>query len=262
MAVLNITPDSFYDGARYEQLDLAVARALAMEEEGANIIDVGGESTRPGARPVTLQQELDRVIPVIEKLKQTVDLPISIDTSKPAVMEAAVRAGAEMVNDINGLREPGAAEQCARLGVSVCVMHMQGKPQNMQCSPNYPQGVVKEINGFFTERISHLLAVGLDKQKICLDPGFGFGKSLGHNYQIINRLAQFAVHGLPILVGLSRKSMIAKLLRRHPETCLAGSLAAVVLAASQGASLFRVHDVQATRDVLSVIHATKHYQCL
>jgi dihydropteroate synthase len=256
MGILNVTPDSFADGGRHARLDDAVRGGLRMAADGADLLDVGGESTRPGAAPVSLAEELDRVIPVIEALRRETDLPISVDTSKPDIMRAAVAAGAGMVNDIRGLREPGALEAAAALGVPVCLMHMQGEPRTMQRGPRYDD-VIGEVRHFLGERIRACEAAGLARHQLLVDPGFGFGKTLEHNLALLAGLPALAALGCPILVGLSRKSMLGHLLGREVGERLPGSLALAVLAAERGAAVIRVHDVAPTVDALRVLAAVQ-----
>ncbi len=255
MGILNTTPDSFSDGGRFEHIDAAVQHALQMQAEGAQIIDVGGESTRPGAEAVSVEDELQRVIPLIESLRQRSNVIVSIDTSKPEVMRAAVAAGASLVNDVAALRAPGALEACAELDVPVCLMHMQGEPRSMQNNPSY-QNVVAEISGFLQQRKQAAMAAGIGEERILLDPGFGFGKSLAHNLQLLKQLDQLQTLGSPLLVGLSRKSMFAAILGEAAvDQRLYASVAAAVLCWDRGARLFRVHDVKATVDALKVCSA-------
>ncbi len=255
MGILNTTPDSFSDGGRFEHIDAAVQHALQMQAEGAQIIDVGGESTRPGAEAVSVGDELQRVIPLIESLRQRSDVIISIDTSKPEVMRAAVAAGANLVNDVAALRVPGALEACAELDVPVCLMHMQGEPRSMQSNPSY-QHVVAEVCEFLQQRKQAAMAAGIGEERILLDPGFGFGKNLAHNLQLLKQLDQLQSLGSPLLVGLSRKSMFAAILDGAAvDQRLYASVAAAVLCWDRGARLFRVHDVKATVDALKVCSA-------
>ncbi len=256
MGVLNVTPDSFSDGGRFQTLDRALAHAEALAEAGADLLDVGGESTRPGAKPVPAREERRRVVPVIEMLAAKLPLPISVDTSKPEVMRAAVAAGAGFINDVRALSMPGALETAVELGVPVCLMHMQGTPAHMQQAPHY-QDVVVEVRDFLARRIQHCEAAGIPREQICIDPGFGFGKTLEHNLQLLARLDQIAQLGYPVLVGISRKSMIGALTGRPVEDRLAGSLAAAVLALERGARLFRTHDPKETRDALQVAWAVR-----
>jgi dihydropteroate synthase len=255
MGILNTTPDSFSDGGRFEQIDVAVQHALQMQAEGAQIIDVGGESTRPGAEAVSVEDELQRVIPLIESLRQRSDVIISIDTSKPEVMRAAVAAGANLVNDVTALRAPGALEVCAELDVPVCLMHMQGEPRSMQNDPSY-RNVVTEVSEFLQQRKQAAMAAGIGEERILLDPGFGFGKNLTHNLQLLKQLDQLQSLDSPLLVGLSRKSMFAAILGEAAvDQRLYASVAAAVLCWDRGARLFRVHDVKATVDALKVCSA-------
>ena len=251
MGVLNITPDSFSDGGDFFTPEAAVERALQMEADGAAIIDIGGESTRPGADPVSVEEEISRVVPVIENLATRLGVPISIDTRKPAVMRAAVEAGAGLINDVNALREEAALEVAAACSVPVCLMHMQGEPRNMQAAPQYDD-VVDEVREFLHERVQACLAAGIAREKLLLDPGFGFGKSVEHNLQLLARLDAFSSMGIPILVGLSRKSMIGKLLGLEVGERLPASLALAVLAVERGAVLVRTHDVAATWQALQM----------
>jgi dihydropteroate synthase len=255
MGVLNVTPDSFSDGGQYLAPERALARARAMVAEGADLIDVGGESTRPGAVPVSVQDELARVIPLVERLVRELPVPISVDTSKPAVMTAAIAAGAGLINDVCALREVGALAAVASQPVVACLMHMQGLPTTMQHDPRYGD-VLVEVKSFLAERIRACEAAGIARERLIVDPGFGFGKTLEHNLQLLRRLGELHELGVPRLVGLSRKSMIGKLLDDAPVgERLYGSLAAAVIAAWQGASIVRVHDVKATVQALRVCEA-------
>ncbi|RMG35885.1 MAG: dihydropteroate synthase [Gammaproteobacteria bacterium] len=256
MGILNVTPDSFSDGGRFDRLDAALRHAEAMCGAGADIIDIGGESTRPGAVPVSEAEELQRVVPVIEALHSRLEVEISIDTSKPGVMRAAVEAGAGLVNDVNALRAPGAAEMVAALGVPVCLMHMQGEPRTMQQSPRYDD-VVTEVRDFLLARAESCMAAGIPRDHIWLDPGFGFGKTLAHNLALLRSLPTLCETGFPVLVGISRKSMIGMLTGREVADRVAGSLAAAVLALEGGARILRVHDVAETRDALRVWEAVR-----
>ena len=253
MGVLNITPDSFSDGGNFLSAQSAFDHAMAMVEAGASIIDIGGESTRPGASAVSVDEELNRVIPVIEALS-TIPAVISIDTSKPEVMSAAVRAGAGLINDIRALREPGALEAAAALSVPVCLMHMQGQPRSMQQAPQYTD-VVADVLDFLTQRVAACEAAGITRQRLLLDPGFGFGKSLQHNLTLLAQLDSFGALRLPLLVGMSRKSMLGTILDKPVDERLYGSLAVAALAAWQGADIIRVHDVAESADVIKVITA-------
>ena len=257
MGVLNVTPDSFSDGGHFLDLSDAVERAARMVEEGAAIIDVGGESTRPGAAEVSVDQELDRVIPVVEVLSRELSVPVSVDTSKPEVMREAVRAGAGMINDVWALRRPGALEAAVAAGVPVCLMHMQGEPRSMQADPRYTD-VVAEVEGFLAERISVCVGAGMPPSRLLADPGFGFGKTLEQNLMLLRHLPQFGTLGVPLLVGMSRKSMIGAVLEGAPVSQrLHGSVAAATLAGWLGAALVRVHDVRPTVDALRLCAAVR-----
>jgi len=255
MGVLNVTPDSFFDGGQFESVELALAKALTMQADGAHIIDVGGESTRPGAQTVSVDEEIKRVVPIISSIRKQSDICISIDTSKPEVMQAAVEVGANFVNDVNGLRAESAVEMCARLNVPVCIMHMQGEPQTMQNNPVYID-VLDEVNAFFESRIKACCEAGIRREHIVLDPGFGFGKTLEHNMQLLKRLNEMQSFDLPVLAGLSRKSMLGQILKdTNPDNRLHASVVAAVLARLKGARIFRVHDVKPTVDGLKICNA-------
>ena len=258
MGVLNCTPDSFSDGGRYQEFDSALRHAAQMIEEGADIIDVGGESTRPGAPEVSIDEELQRVVPVIEALHREFDVPISVDTSKPDVMLAAAAAGAGMINDVAGLRNPGALDAAALVhrqsGVAVCLMHMQGTPRTMQQSPAY-QNVVTEVLQFLLQRAKVAETAGIAASSLVLDPGFGFGKTVKHNLSLLHDLGVYADYTYPILVGLSRKVMIKKILASNSDERLIGSVTLALLAAQRGAHIVRVHDVKATADALTLLQA-------
>ncbi|MFH1835461.1 MAG: dihydropteroate synthase [Methanobacteriota archaeon] len=251
MGILNVTPDSFFDGGSWVDVDAAVERGREMVELGADIIDVGGESTRPGSDMVPIKEELKRVLPVVEALACELRVPISIDSYKPEVVEKAISAGASMVNDVYGLRSVGMAELVAESGLPVVVMHMQGSPKNMQENPSY-NDVVMDIKSFFKERIMHAKSHGVLEKQIILDPGIGFGKTLDHNLEILRRLPEFRDLGLPLLIGASRKSMIGEILNAPPCDRLSGSLAIAVIAAAKGANILRVHDIGETVAVLKV----------
>lgn len=257
MGILNVTPDSFSDGGQFSQIDNALRQAEQMLNEGAEIIDIGGESTRPGAQAVNEAQELERVIPVIEALKQRFDCLMSIDTSKAIVMKEAVMAGAHMVNDVKALSEPGCIEAVAQLNVPVCLMHMQGEPRTMQSNPTYDD-VVDDIKAFFVQRITQCTGAGIKPEHICLDPGFGFGKTLEQNYQLLNRLDEFYSLGYPLLAGMSRKSMIGNLLNNSVPERLIGSVSCAVIALMKGANVIRVHDVKETFEAIKIVSATKN----
>lgn len=252
MGIVNVTPDSFSDGGAHDTVEAAVAYGLRLVEEGADVLDIGGESTRPGAEPVPLEEELRRVLPVIEQLAARSAVPISIDTFKPEVMRAAVAAGAGLINDIYALRAPGALDAAAELRVPVILMHMLGEPRSMQDAPHYDD-VVGEVHRFLAERIFSAEMAGIEKKRLVVDPGFGFGKTTAHNLQLLAGLARFGELGLPVLAGLSRKRSIGELTGR-PDASerVAGSVAAHLLAAQRGALLLRVHDVAPTVDALKV----------
>lgn len=254
MGIVNVTPDSFSDGGQFASTDLAVEHALQLIAEGADILDIGGESTRPGAVPVSLDDELGRVIPVITVLSKQVAVPISIDTYKPEVMRQAIMAGATIVNDVRALQEPGALEVVAKSDAGVCLMHMQGNPQTMQSDPSY-ENVVAEVERFLLGRLQAAIAVGINKERIVLDPGFGFGKRTVHNIALIQNLDKLLELGQPLLVGLSRKSVLGAIAGGDEQQRLHAGLAAAVISAMKGAKILRVHDVRATVDALKVVTA-------
>ena len=254
MGIVNVTPDSFSDGGKYSSTDLAVEQALKLIDEGADILDIGGESTRPGAAIVSLEEELKRVIPVIEALSKSCHVPISIDTYKPEVMRQAIDAGADIVNDVRALQEPNALEIVAQSNVGICLMHMQGTPQTMQLEPYYAD-VVSEIKQCLIDRMNAALAHGIVKNRILLDPGFGFGKTRGHNIALIQHLDELNAIGQPLLVGLSRKSVLGSIAGGDEGQRLFASIAASVISAMKGAKILRVHDVKATVDALKVVTA-------
>jgi dihydropteroate synthase len=254
MGILNVTPDSFSDGNRYTRLDAALERALRMAGEGATLIDVGGESTRPGAAAVEATIEIARVVPVIEGICAASDVAVSIDTSKPQVMAAAVAAGACVVNDVFALRSPGARAWAAAAGVGVCLMHMQGEPRTMQDSPHYDD-VVAEVITFLARERDACIEAGIAREAIVLDPGVGFGKGLAHNLMLLKNLSRLAALGAPLLVGVSRKSFIGKILGRPVDERLYGGLGLAALAVTEGARIIRTHDVAATRDAIGMVSA-------
>lgn len=254
MGIVNVTPDSFSDGGQYASISQAVEHALQLVEEGASILDIGGESTRPGATPVGLDKELSRVIPVIETLVKLVNIPLSIDTYKPQVMQAAIDAGISIVNDVNSLQAPNALETVAKSHVGVCLMHMQGSPQTMQIDPQYSD-VVTEVSDFLFSRLNVAINAGVAQNRIMLDPGFGFGKRTAHNIALLKDLMTIKKIGQPLLVGLSRKSVLGQVLGDNKTDRMAASIAASVVAAMNGANIFRVHDVKATVDALKVVAA-------
>jgi len=253
MGVVNITPDSFSDGGRYFARDAAIAHARSLAAQGAQIIDIGGESTRPGAAPVSEDQELERILPVLEALG---DLCVSVDTRRPAVMQAALDAGASMINDVQALQAPGALDAVREAQCAVCLMHMKGEPATMQQDPHYDD-VVREVKGFLQERVAAAEAAGIARERIVVDPGFGFGKSAAHNLTLLRRLGEFASLGVPLLAGLSRKSTIGMLTGRPAGERLAGSLAMALIALQGGATILRVHDVKETRDLIAVWEAVR-----
>ncbi|MGG4608303.1 dihydropteroate synthase [Providencia sp. Me31A] len=255
MGILNVTPDSFSDGGTHNRYLDAIDHVAKMVQEGATIIDIGGESTRPGAADVSVSEELDRVIPVVEAIAQRFDVWISVDTSKAKVMSEAAKAGMHIINDIRSLHEPDALAVAAKTGLPVCIMHMQGQPRTMQEAPNY-ENVVREVQEYLAAEIARCVAAGIERQQIILDPGFGFGKNLSHNYQLLANLEQFHNFGLPLLAGMSRKSMIGQLLNVPPQERLAGSLTCAVIAAMQGAHIIRVHDVRETAQAMQVVQLT------
>ena len=257
MGILNVTPDSFSDGGSFLSLDAALFQAEMMVNEGAAIIDVGGESTRPGAQEVSGSQEIDRVIPIIEKIKNNIDCWVSVDTSKTAVMVEAINHQVDMINDVRSLTEKGALETVINANIPVCLMHRQGEAKTMQNAPYYDD-VVKEVKSFLLELVHTYAKKGLKKEHIILDLGFGFGKTLAHNLTLLKAIEQFQYQGFPILTGLSRKSMFGELLNRDTKNRLAGSLAGVLIAAQQGSKILRVHDVPETIDVLKVLKACDH----
>ena len=254
MGIVNVTPDSFSDGGKYESTEKAVEHALQLVAEGADLLDIGGESTRPGSTPVSLDEELQRVVPVIEVLSKVAGVPLSIDTYKPEVMRAAIAAGADIVNDVRALQEPGAMEAVVHSNAGLCLMHMQGTPKTMQENPQYTD-VVAEVTAFLRERLASAKASGIAAERIVLDPGFGFGKRSVHNLALLQELHNIADLGRPLLVGLSRKSVLGQIIGGDVYVRLHASLAASVISAMKGAKIIRVHDVKATADALKVVTA-------
>ncbi|MBE3651982.1 dihydropteroate synthase [Vibrio navarrensis] len=252
MGILNVTPDSFSDGGQFTHLDAALRQAEKLTQAGATIIDIGGESTRPGAPEVSLEEELTRVIPVVKAIRANSDVWISVDTSKAEVMRQAIEAGADLINDIRALQEPGALEIAAKAQVPICLMHMQGQPRSMQHSPNY-QDVLQEVGEFLRERVKVCEQAGIAKELLILDPGFGFGKTIEHNYHLLAHLESFHQFGLPLLAGMSRKSMIFKLLDKKPADCMVASVTCATIAALKGAQIIRVHDVEETVEAMKII---------
>ena len=258
MGILNVTPDSFSDGSRFNSIDAALKQTEQMISHGATIIDIGGESTRPGADEVSEADELARVIPVLKAVKQRFDIIVSVDTSKAAVMAEAVEQGAGIINDVCALQNENCLSVMAQSEIPVCLMHMQGKPRTMQVNPQY-EDVIGDIKAFFNERISACRQAGIRQERLILDPGFGFGKTLEQNYHLLAHFGDFQSLGLPLLAGLSRKSMIGNLLNREVNERLAGSLATAIVAAEQGAAVIRVHDVKETVDALRILQAVKQH---
>ncbi|MDH1169241.1 MULTISPECIES: dihydropteroate synthase [Pantoea] len=256
MGILNVTPDSFSDGGKHNALVDALTHTNEMVNAGATIIDVGGESTRPGADEVSVEEELERVIPVIDAIAQRFEVWISVDTSKADVIREAARVGAHIINDVRSLSEPGALEAAAVTGLPVCLMHMQGEPRTMQQAPVY-ENILSEVDTYFAQQIARCETAGIKKERLILDPGFGFGKNLSHNYELLAHLGDFHHFGLPLLVGMSRKSMIGQLLNVGPSQRLTGSLSCAVIAAMQGAQIIRAHDVKETAEAMRVVEATR-----
>ncbi|MEM9533027.1 MAG: dihydropteroate synthase [Pseudomonadota bacterium] len=259
LGVLNVTPDSFSDGGHYHSIDRAVEHAIALEQAGADVIDVGGESTRPGAAPVSETVELARVLPVVKQLAEALTIPVSVDTSSPAVMAESLAAGAAMINDVRALQRPGTLSVLADSDAAVCLMHMQGQPGSMQDRPEY-QGVVEDVLTFLKSRLAACRAAGIDHERLAVDPGFGFGKTLQHNLTLLANLDAVKSLGAPVLVGVSRKSMFDQLLGRAVDERLAGTLAAGLLAVQSGADILRVHDVAEHRDVRCVMKAVANHR--
>lgn len=254
MGILNVTPDSFSDGGQFDSIDTARRHAEQLAEDGAAIIDIGGESTRPGAKGISESQELERVIPVIEAVRDSVDVPISIDTSKATVMREAIAAGAAMINDVLALQEPGALQAAAQLGVPISLMHMQGRPRTMQANPEYDD-VTRDVAAFLGERVAACIAAGIARELIVIDPGFGFGKTHSQNVELLTNLRQLQDLELPVLVGLSRKSTLGELTGRDVAERMPGSISAAVIAVMNGAQIVRAHDVRETVDALTVVGA-------
>ncbi|MGI3060872.1 dihydropteroate synthase [Vibrio alginolyticus] len=257
MAILNVTPDSFSDGGKYNSIELALAQVDKMIKAGVSIVDVGGESTRPGAPDVSLEEELRRVVPVIKAIREKYDVWISVDTSKAEVMRQAIEAGADLLNDIRSLQEPGALEVAAEANLPICLMHMKGQPGTMQVDPHYDD-LMGDVSAFLEERIAACEAAGIDKSQLILDPGFGFGKTIEHNYHMLAHLEKFHEFGLPILAGMSRKSMIFKLLDKPAAECTNASVVCATIAAMKGAQIIRVHDFEETIEAMKVVEMTKN----
>ena len=252
MGILNVTPDSFSDGGKFNSLDNALQQAERMVQAGVSIIDIGGESTRPGAPDVSLEEELARVVPAIKAIRAKFDVWISIDTSKAEVMRQAVEAGADLINDVRALQELGALQVAADANVPICLMHMKGQPRTMQANPSYDD-VLQDVEAFLQERVEACEAVGISKEQLILDPGFGFGKTIQHNYHLLAHLEKFHSLGLPVLAGMSRKSMIFKLLDKVPADCMVASVTCATIAAMKGAQIIRVHDVEETLEAMKII---------
>ena len=252
MGILNVTPDSFSDGGKFNSLDSALQQVERMIKAGVSIIDIGGESTRPGAPDVSLEEELARVIPAIKAIRAKFDVWISIDTSKAEVMRQAVEAGADLINDVRALQESGALQVAADANVPICLMHMKGQPRTMQTNPSYDD-VLQDVEAFLQERVEACEAVGISKEQLILDPGFGFGKTIEHNYHLLVHLEKFHSLGLPVLAGMSRKSMIFKLLDKVPADCMVASVTCATIAAMKGAQIIRVHDVEETLEAMKII---------
>lgn len=257
MAILNVTPDSFSDGGKFNSLEHALAQVEKMIAAGVSIIDVGGESTRPGAPDVALEEELQRVVPVIKAIRAKHDVWISIDTSKAEVMRQAIEAGADLINDVRALQEPGALEVAAKANLPICLMHMKGQPRTMQTNPQYDD-LMDDVSAFLQERIAACESVGIDKSQLILDPGFGFGKTIEHNYHMLAHLYKFHEFGLPILAGMSRKSMIFKLLEKPAAECANASVVCATIAAMKGAQIIRVHDFEETIEAMKVVEMTNN----
>lgn len=259
MGIVNVTPDSFSDGGKFAHIDNALTQVEYMINNGVDIIDIGGESTRPGAKEVSEQNEIARVIPLLKAIKSRFDIAVSIDTSKAGVMKAAIENKADMINDVRALQNEGCIEAVKGSNVEICLMHMQGMPRTMQVSPQY-NNVIDDIITFFQQRIECCQQAGIDRNRLILDPGFGFGKTLEHNYQMLANFNRFSRLGLPLLAGISRKSMIGNLLNRDIEQRLAGSLTAAIVAVQQGASIIRVHDVQESADAINILKAITQFK--
>lgn len=255
MGVLNVTPDSFSDGGRYTTISQAKAHIDRLMAEGADIIDIGGESTRPGSRPVEVDEELRRILPVMEYAINR-NIPVSVDTTKPEVMRTAIDAGVSMINDINALQTPGALQTVAASEVMVCLMHKQGQPDTMQIAPEY-NDVIDDVRAFLKQRVAAAVSAGIAATRIIIDPGFGFGKTLEHNLTLLHQLGQFSLMNFPVLVGISRKSMLGAITGNDVSSRKYASIAAALIAADKGARILRVHDVKATREAIAVLEAVK-----
>lgn len=258
MGILNVTPDSFFDQSRFFDLEAAVERGKQIYAEGADIIDIGGESTRPGAAPVTIQEELERVIPVIKALRNAIPIPISIDTRNAKVAHAALEAGATFINDVSGFSDPDMQELAAASHAQICIMHMQGTPQTMQSNPSYPEGIIPHLLNWFESRIAQLIRRGISQDKIFLDPGIGFGKTVADNLEIIQNLPQLGTLGFPLLLGISRKSFMGKILNKPASELLPATIAINVILALADVKIIRVHDVREHRDIIEIINRVKN----
>ncbi|MCE5317064.1 MAG: dihydropteroate synthase [Parachlamydia sp.] len=254
MGILNVTPDSFYDGGKYVDPEAALKRAFQMIEEGADLLDIGGESTRPGAEAVSEQEEICRVVPVIKEIRRVSSIPLSIDTCKVRVAEAALEAGATLINDVSGFRDLAMRRLAAEAGTDICVMHMQGSPQNMQINPDYPDGLIPSLLHYFDRQIELLIAAGVDPRRIILDPGIGFGKTVADNLQIIHNLPKLKERGFPVLLGVSRKTFLQRILSRPASEMLAGTIAINTFAVQAGVDFLRVHDVLPHRDMVILLN--------
>ncbi|MBA2709145.1 MAG: dihydropteroate synthase [Tatlockia sp.] len=257
MGVLNVTPDSFSDGGKYFTHEKAMIKAQQMIEAGADMIDIGGESSKPGAATVSCEEELTRVIPIIKEIRKESDICLSIDTTKAQVMHEAVAAGASMINDISGFRSNESLALAVKLDVPLCIMHMQGNPETMQNKPFYSQNLIEELNQFFKQRIATLIAAGIKRQNLIIDPGFGFGKTVEHNMELVNRIAEFKRHDLPLMLGVSRKCSLGLILNAPVNRRLSGGLAIAVFAALQGVAIIRTHDVEETNQAFIMLQAIK-----
>ncbi len=255
MGILNITPDSFFDGGIYNRYEYALRHTASMVDHGAKIIDIGGESTRPGATEISLQEELDRVIPIIEEVTKRFEIWVSVDTSKAIVMKEAAKAGVHIINDVRALKETGALEAATEIGLPICIMHMLGQPKTMQKISSY-KNVVEEVKQYLLNEINRCKTAGIKKNNLIIDPGFGFGKNLSHNYQLLAKLNEFHTFGVPILVGMSRKSMVGELLEIPIKERLIGSIACAVIAAVHGVHIIRTHDVKETVQAMKIVQAT------
>lgn len=260
MGILNVTPDSFYAESRFPDISSAIERGKILWQQGADLIDVGGESTRPGAVSLSEAEELDRVLPVVQALSQVIPVRLSIDTCKPSVADACVRAGASLINDIHGFRDPLMREVAASTGVDVCIMHMQGTPQTMQQQPSYPEGVIEHLLRWFEHQVGLLQRAGVQQERILLDPGIGFGKTVAHNVEILQNLPRFRAIGYPLLLGVSRKSFMGRILGKATRDLLPATLAVNALILKDGVAIIRVHDVAEHRDIIDLLYAMEQWR--